>query len=116
MKLSITNHPGYTLARTEGQFDESVRETFREELHPIVGERGSRLIIDLSSSVRINSQGLGHLVTLVVHANTNGSRVILCCVPPFLAMVFSASKLDAFFAIQPTVEDAVAALGEPQSA
>jgi anti-anti-sigma factor len=116
MNLSITNHSGYTLAETEGHFDESVRDIFREQLHPIVGERGSKLIIDLSSSTRINSQGLGHLVTLVVHANTNGSRVLLCCVPPFLAMVFSASKLDTFFQILPTVEDAVAGLGEPQSA
>src|SRR5688572_29761985 len=99
MNLTIESHPNCKLAKTEGYIDETAREAFRDSLHPIVGERNARLIIDLSSSTRINSSGLGHLVTLVVHANTNSSRVVLCCVPPFLSMVFETSKLNTFFDI-----------------
>jgi|GEM_PF-1161701 len=114
MNLTIESHSGYKLAKTEGYIDESAREVFRDALHPIVGERNARLIIDLSGSTRINSSGLGHLITLVVHANTNSSRVILCCVPPFLSMVFETSKLNTYFDIAKTVDDAVASLTEKQ--
>jgi anti-anti-sigma factor len=107
MKVTLTPHDGYTIARTEGVLDEDAREVFRENLHPIVGERGGKLILDLSGSTRINSQGLGHLVTLVVHANTNASRVVMCQVPPFIGMVFSVSKLNTFFDIVDTQEQAV---------
>jgi len=112
MKLTIESPPGYTLAKTEGYIDESAREVFRDTLHPIVGERGARLVIDLSNSPRINSSGLGHLVTLVVHANTNASRVVLCCVPTFLTMVFETSKLNTFFTIAKSVDDAVASFSQ----
>jgi anti-anti-sigma factor len=54
--------------------------------------------------------GVGHLVTLVAHANANGGRVVLCCVPPFVSVVFSVTKLERFFDIAETVEGAVAKL------
>lgn len=110
MKIKLTQCDGYTLAETDGPVDDDAREAFREHLHPIVGERGGKLVIDLSNSPRINSPGLGHLVTLVVHANTNASRVILCSPPPFVDMVFSVSKLNTFFTIAPTRDEAVARL------
>ena len=114
MNLTFESHPGFTLVKTEGYIDESAREAFRDSLHPIVGERNARLIIDLSGSTRINSPGLGHLITLVVHANTNSSRVILCCVPPFLSMVFETSKLNTYFSISKTLDEAVASLSDKQ--
>ena len=116
MNLTVAPHSGYTVAKTEGYIDETAREPFRDQLHPIVGQRNVRLIMDLSGSNRINSQGLGHLVTLVVHANTNSSRVIFCCVPSFLAIVFETSKLNSFFEIVKTMDDAIASLADPQRA
>ncbi len=110
MKVKLTKHDGYTLAETEGPLDDDAREAFREHLHPIVGERGGKLLIDLSQSTRVNSQGLGHLVTLVVHANTNSSRVVLCSPPPFVDMVFTVSKLNTFFNVAPTRDEAATRL------
>jgi anti-anti-sigma factor len=116
MHVTTTAKDGYTLAKTEGPLDETAREIFREQLHPLVGSPGAKLVMDLSGTLRVNSPGLSHLITLVVHSNTNASRVVICCVPPFVSMVFSVSKLNTFFEMADTIEQAEARISQPQSA
>lgn len=107
MDLNVSQHDGYALAKISGPLDESARPHFREQLHPLIAKSGARLIVDLSGSTRINSPGIGNLVALVADANTNNSRVIFCCPSPFIAGVLSVTKLDTYFEIAPTVEQAV---------
>ena len=108
MELTVTHHDGYVLARTKGPLDEQARPAFRERLHPVVGKAGTRLILDLSDSPRINSPGIGNLVALVADANTQGSRVTLAGLTPFVAGVMSVTKLDNYFEIAPDLEAAIA--------
>jgi anti-sigma B factor antagonist len=108
MELTVTHHEGYILAQTEGPLDEHARPHFREQLHPLVGKAGTRLILDLSGSPRINSPGIGNLVALVADANTQGSRVTMCGLTPFVAGVMLVTKLDSYFEIAPDVEAAIA--------
>jgi anti-anti-sigma factor len=111
MELTITRHDNYILAKTTGPLDEQARPVFREQLHPLVGNAGTRLVLDLTNSPRINSAGVGNLVALVADANTQGSRLALCNLAPFVAAVMAVTKLDSFFAIAPDVEAAVAMFG-----
>lgn len=107
MDLTVSQHDGYALAQLSGPLDETARPLFRDQLHPLVAQSGTRLIVDLSGSTRINSPGIGNLVALVADANTNNSRVIFCCPSPFIAGVLSVTKLDTYFEMAPTVEQAV---------
>jgi anti-anti-sigma factor len=107
MELQITREADYVLAETSGPLDESARDNFREQLHPLVGQSGTRLVIDLSGSPRINSAGVGNLVALVADANTQGSRVILCAPAPFVAGVLSVTKLDQYFTLAGTRAEAI---------
>jgi len=97
MELQVTHEAGYVLAATSGPIDGSAGELFRAYLHPLVGQSGTRLVLDLSKSDRINSAGIGELVQLVTHANTNSSRVLLTACSPFVSIVLSRSGLDRFF-------------------
>jgi anti-anti-sigma factor len=106
MEVTFVPNDGYVLARTRGPIDESAKDTFHEQLHPLIAD-GTRLILDLSGSQRIDSQGVSNLVTLVAHANTNSSRVIFCNLQPYVATVLGVTKLDKFFDIAPTLEEAV---------
>jgi anti-sigma B factor antagonist len=108
MELTLSSRDGVTVAATHGAIDESAREPFRERLHPLVGKKGTRLIIDLSDSPRINSAGIGNLVALTADANTNESLVVLCSPQTFVSMVISITKLHKFFTIAPSLEAAVA--------
>jgi anti-anti-sigma factor len=116
MEVTIVPSDGYVVARTSGPIDEAAKEPFRRELHPLVAASGTRLILDLSGSQRINSQGVSILVTLVAHANTNASRVIFCNPHPFVAMVLTVTKLDKYFDIATSLDDAVARAGTPPEA
>ncbi|MHC4178242.1 MAG: STAS domain-containing protein [Planctomycetota bacterium] len=107
MELQVSHETGYVLASTAGSIDASAGELFREYLHPLVGQTGTRVVLDMSRSERINSVGIGELVLLVTHANTNSSRVILAASPPFLSIVFGRSGLNRFFELVDSVPEAI---------
>ncbi len=107
MELTVSHESGYVLASTMGAIDDSAGELFREYLHPLIGQRGTRLVLDLSKSNFVTSPGLGQLVSLVVHANTNSSQVVLAAPTPFLSVVFDRSKLRTFFTLADTVAEAI---------
>jgi anti-anti-sigma factor len=107
MELNLSHENGYVLAGTAGPIDDSADDLFREYLHPLVGQAGTNVILDLSKSNFITSKGLGQLVSLIIHANTSSSRVILAGCTPFLTVVLDRSKLTQFFEIVPTTADAI---------
>ena len=113
MELSLSSRDGFAVAATKGPLDDSAREPFREQLHPLVGVKGTRLIIDLAGSPRVTSPGIGNIVALTADANTNSSRVVLCNIQPYVAMVIGITKLDRFFTIASDLDAAIAICREP---
>ena len=110
MELQVSNQSGYVLATSKGPIDASAEKVFREQLFPLVGCGGTNLVLDLSQSKLITSQGVGQLVTLVAHANTHSGRVILASCSSFVSIVLTRCKLDKFFETAPTVDIAVQSL------
>jgi anti-sigma B factor antagonist len=107
MELQVSHETGYVFASTSGPIDASAAGLFREYLHPLVGQRGNKLVLDLSKSDRIDSAGIGALVLLVTHANTSSSRVLLTACSPFVSIVLNRSGLDRFFDTADTVAEAI---------
>jgi anti-anti-sigma factor len=110
MELHVTHEEGYVHAQTRGPIDNDSMELFREYLHPLVGQKGTKVILDLSQSNSISSNGIGNIVTLVAHANTNSSRVIITACTPFVAIVINRCKLDKFFEMSDSVPSAIGLL------
>jgi len=111
MYLNVCHEDGCVLATATGPIDESAEDVFRDQLHPLVARRGTKLILDLSGSRRINSTGISRLVLLVTDANTKSSRVIFAAPTSFVDGVFRVSHLDRFFEIAESVADAIGMLG-----
>ncbi len=107
MELKTSHEEGYVLAATLGTFDETAREPFRKSLHPLVGRSGTNVVLDLSQSNHITSEGIGQLVSLVTHANASGSRVVLAACSPFISEVLKHCKLNTFFEIADSVPSAI---------
>ena len=107
MDITLTTQDGITVATTNGTLDDSAKGPFREKLHPIVGQKGARLIVDLSGCQRVNSPGIGNLVALTADANTNDSRVVFCNLQPYVSMVIGVTKLDKYFNIAADVDAAM---------
>lgn len=107
MELHVSHEEGYVLADVRGLVDDTAGDLFREYLHPLVQQRGTKLILDLSEAKRVNSAGLSHLVMLATNANTNSSLVMLAAPSPFISEVLRRSKLDQFFDIARDIPEAV---------
>ena len=107
MELKVSHEEGYVLAATVGAANDSAKEPFRELLHPLVGHRGTSVVLDLSRSAYIDSNGIAQLVSLVTHANSSGSRVVLAACSPFISEVLDRCKLNKFFEMAESVPDAI---------
>jgi anti-anti-sigma factor len=110
MELELSHEQGYVLASTVGRIDDAAEELITQRLHPLVGQRGTKLVLDISQSKFITSRGIGVLVSLVGHANTNGSRVVIAACPPFIATVLETTKLNRFFEMAATRSEAISRL------
>jgi anti-sigma B factor antagonist len=107
MELKVSHEEGYVLAATSGPIDDAARELFRESLHPLVGQGGTNLVLDLSQSNYITSTGIGQLISVVTHANTSGSRVVLAACSPFISVVVNRCKLNKFFDMAESVPEGI---------
>ena len=112
LELTLSSKDGIPVATTKGHLDETARAPFREKLHPLVGQKEARLIVDLSGSERVNSAGIGNLVALTADANTNDSRVVFCNLQPYVSMVIGVTKLDKYFHVAADLDAAVKACRE----
>jgi anti-anti-sigma factor len=112
MELTISHELGYILAKTSGPIDESAQPLLAEYLHPLVSQPGTRLVLDLSGSQRINSEGLSLLVKLNADANSHGSRVAMAAAAPFVQNVLTITRLDRFFDHHRTLSEAIAAVDQ----
>jgi anti-sigma B factor antagonist len=107
MEVDVNEVDGAQIAALNGILDETSHDVFETWLHPLITERGTRLIVDLAGVPRVTSAGLSLLVTLVARANTKGSNVVLAAPTPFVESVIGVTRLDQFFAMAPTVEQAI---------
>ena len=107
MDLTVSRQEGYLLAAATGRIDDSADGLFREHLFPSLTRADATVVLDLSQAKFISSHGIGHLVTLAAHANSSSSRVILAACSPFVSIVLTRCKLDAFFETADSIDDAV---------
>jgi anti-sigma B factor antagonist len=73
-------------------------------------EHAPTLILDLTEVPYIDSSGLGSLVSAYVSGHKAGQQLVLTGVNQRVAKLFEITKLEPFFLIFPTIEDALEAL------
>ncbi len=110
MELTISKKAGYVLAKTKGAVDDTAPDIFLRRLHPVAKQYDAMLILDLSGSDRINSMGIGALVSLVSEAGTSNCRVVLAGPTEFVAGALRVAKLETIFDIADDVDEAVGRL------
>ena len=80
------------------------------ELEPAPGqERAPLNIFDLTKVPRLDSSGLGLLISHFVRSRARGVRVVAVGVRPNVLQLFKFSKIDELIPMAATVEEALAA-------
>jgi anti-anti-sigma regulatory factor len=95
-------------------------QRLRDTVEPVITEKmDGNLILDFSEVRGISSSVIGYLVALKRRYDQYRGRMIICCVDnkikntptdKFVYEIFKVVKLDRYFELSPSVEDAVGRL------
>jgi len=108
--IKIDRSGALPIARVTGELTGSGNEEFVEDLHPLVCSDGAKVVLELSGVSMVDSSGLSSIMNLVSRARLTQGMVVLVAPSPFVSGVFSATRLDSWLDICPTVEEAFAKL------
>jgi anti-sigma B factor antagonist len=110
MNIEVENRSGVAIVRLQGDLTGKDGGKFVKAVTDLLDNGVLRVVLDLSHVPMVTSAGLGELVRLTAQANTQGGRILLADVGPFVAGVLETTKLNAFLEAAADVDAAVAKL------
>jgi anti-anti-sigma factor len=110
MTIEVQKRGAVSVVRAAGDLAGKDGGKFLKAVTDLLGFAKARVVLDLSQVPMITSAGLGELVRVTAQANTQGGRVLLAGLTPFVGGVLETTKLNSFFEVCPDVDTAVARL------
>lgn len=99
---------GAVLVTPQGDVDMSRSPALRQALRVAQSKRPDRLIVNLTGVSYMDSSGLATLVEAKRSAKAGETEVVLCGMTDKVRAIFEIAKLDRFFTIVDTLENATA--------
>lgn len=90
-----------------GDVDMSQSPALRDAIRQAFQDRPERLVVDLDQVEYMDSSGLATLVEAMKTINNQNRRLVLCNMRPRVRAIFEIARLDRYFVISDSVEDAV---------
>lgn len=112
MTIDIEDHDGIKLLRLKGELVGGEGNVLVDAITDLLTNPNARMALDLGNVRYMNSAGLSDLVRLVAQANVQEARVILANPSAYLAGVLEMTKLDRFFEIHPSANEALQTLAQ----
>jgi anti-sigma B factor antagonist len=106
LRFALGAEPGCTLLRLTGDVDFRSSPALREELLRLIDRGARRLILDLSDVEYVDSSGVGTLVEARRHLLREGGELFLASMRARVRGVFEIARLDRFFKITDSVDEA----------
>lgn len=94
------------IVHVSGEIDLRNSPTFRTELLTLVDRKPRRVILDMSGVVYVDSSGVGTIVEFKRRLDRSGGAAVLAGLQPRVKSVFEITKLDQFFRIVATLDEA----------
>ncbi|MBN1347501.1 MAG: STAS domain-containing protein [Phycisphaerae bacterium] len=105
----IQEHDGGLVVSLAGEIDYNQSHKLLEVLNSQVEKRPARLIIDLADVEYMDSSGLGTLVKVFQQVNGYKGKMALVAMNDRVRNAFEITRLDQFFSIHLTVDEALQA-------
>ena len=99
---------GAAVVKLAGEIDMSHSPGVHQALVEILENRPTRLVIDLTDVSYMDSSGVGILVDALRRVRVSSAKLALVAVAPRVLSVLQITKLDQFFEMYQTVEEALA--------
>lgn len=107
MTLNVERRGPAAIVRIIGDLIEPGAADLVRVVNDLADAGVTRIVIDAGGVSFLSSAGLRDLVQIVARANTDGRRVLLANASGFVSGVLEVTKLDRFFEVCATVEDAL---------
>ena len=92
-----------------GEIDYNQSHKLLTALNGVVEKRPPRLVIDLAAVEYMDSSGLGTLVKIFQQVNAYKGKMALVAMNDRVRSAFEITRLDQFFAVHETVDEALQA-------
>ena len=99
-----------------GEVDLYTAPELKQELHRLVAEGATRVVVDMTQTTFIDSTTLGVLLSVVKRVRPEGGTVVLVCPDRNVRRIFEITLLDREHAIVDTRDEAFAELTSSASA
>ncbi|MFH1189362.1 MAG: STAS domain-containing protein [Candidatus Omnitrophota bacterium] len=109
MLIQIESKDGLTICRIEGDININNAPELKKAFTGLIGSKPSKLIVNFSKVIYIDSSGLGVLVDLLKHVKLYGGRLKVTNLSSKIKSMFEIIKFDRIFDILADEGDAVAA-------
>jgi anti-sigma B factor antagonist len=93
----------------EGAIDLHVAPEMRAALRAIIDKKPGRLVVDMSRVPYVDSSGLAVLITAMQGIEHDGGLFMLAAAQPAVRTILESARLDQYFLLFPTVDQALAA-------
>ena len=107
MTFETTDHAGVQVIHLHGELAGDAMAKFVAHVTNLLSAARARIVLELSDVPFMNSTALGQLVRVVAQANVQEGRVVLAHPSPFVEGVLLTTRLDRFFEIFPSVDEAL---------
>ena len=106
LRVHVEREVGTTIVRLAGEIDLRSSPSLRGLFLSLLLETPARIILDLSQVRYIDSSGVGTIVELKRRAGRSDGLVVLVGLQARVRSIFEIAKLDRFFTITQTVDEA----------
>jgi anti-sigma B factor antagonist len=106
MTIDVEDFDSVKLLRLRGELTGEHRKALVEAVTDLLAETNRGIIIDLEHISYMNSAGLSELVRLAAQANVQEQRLILANPSAYIVGVLEMTKLNRFFELCTTTEEA----------
>lgn len=116
MTVKVIFQNGIYIAKFENTSKIVLADTIniRNSICPYTEEVGSKIILDFSNIIFIDSSGIGTIISLFKKSKMNNISIVLCNISSQVFDLFRMLNLTSFFNIEPNIDCSLKKLTPPQ--
>ncbi len=107
LEVSVEQRNGVVILRPVGDVDLNCSPVLRAELMQAQASKPSKLIVDLTDVLYMDSSGVATLVEAMKGMRQSGGTLVLCNLQQRVLSIFEIARLDIVFKIVPDLDTAL---------
>lgn len=98
---------GIVVLAPTADIDMSRSPELRSAIRQEMGSNIHKMIVDLDEVQYMDSSGLATLVEAMRNAGGTNTKLVICCMNPKVSAIFEIARLDTFFSIVDSRDEAI---------